>query len=78
MSAAADTVWIPAVPVPFLLGVMTNRCMCGEKFRGRGRGHDYEMHWRRVHERDHSDGVMMEVPREKAARIYEEVAKGTR
>jgi hypothetical protein len=73
-----DTVWIPSVPLPFL-GVMSNRCVsCGAKFTGRDRGHEYELHWRRTHEKDDpmASEVLMEVTREQAARIYEEVARG--
>lgn len=72
-----DTVWIPSVPLPFL-GFRSNRCVsCGAKFTGTNRGHDYELHWRREHEKDDpvASAVLMEVTRDEAVRIYEEVAR---
>jgi hypothetical protein len=71
---ARDTVWIPAVPLPFL-GWRTDRCMCGQKFRGKNRRAAYELHYRRAHQRgDTSDTqAFMEVERSEAQRIYAEV-----
>lgn len=65
-----DTVWIPAVPLPFL-GWRTDRCVCGKKFRGKGRKAAYELHYRRVHEREHESVALMEVERVEAKRIYD-------
>jgi hypothetical protein len=69
-----DTVWIPAVPLP-LMGWRADRCVCGQRFRGRNRRAAYELHYRRAHQRGDSNGgdVQMEVTRAEAQRIYAEV-----
>lgn len=72
---STDTVWIPAVPLPFR-GFRTDRCMCGAKFRGKGAKAAYELHYRREHQRDDAaegDGVQVAVTRAEARRIYAEV-----
>lgn len=73
-AAVSDTVWVPAVPLPFL-GWRTDRCSCGAKFRGRGRKHAYEIHYRRAHQRCDApeDQVMMSMDRDQARLLYEEV-----
>jgi hypothetical protein len=70
----SDTVWIPVVPLP-LQGWRTDRCTCGEKFRGKGRKAAYELHFRRVHLRNDlpDDWPQAGVPRVEAQRIYAEV-----
>lgn len=68
----SDVVWIPAVPLP-LMGLRTDTCSCGRKFRGRGRRARYELHWRRVHEPDGDGSAQMGVPRAEAERIYRKV-----
>lgn len=72
-----DTVWIPAVPLP-LMGWRTDQCVnCGVKFRGKTRRHDYEIHFRRAHQRASntpaSETVLMEVSRTYADMLYAEV-----
>jgi hypothetical protein len=74
MTSAAqgqDRVWIPAIPLPFL-GWRTDRCMCGQKFRGKNRRAAYELHYRRVHEQA-DPNALMEVSRVEAMLIYERV-----
>jgi hypothetical protein len=84
-----DTVWIPAVPLPYL-GWRRVRCAsCGERFRGPRLSRTatalahalaaYELHWRRVHEVHPSkqppdeEQVLMGVLRAEARRIYAQV-----
>lgn len=70
-----DTVWIPAVPLP-LQGWRTDRCSCGERFRGKERRERYELHWRLFHEPDLPvDGPQcsMGVSRAEAEEIYQRV-----
>lgn len=70
---AVDAVWIPSVPLPFM-GLFSERCMCGERFRGKDRRSKYELHFRRVHEQFVNVGMaQMCVTREEAERIYREV-----
>ena len=70
----SDRVWIPSVPLPFQ-GWRTDRCSCGAKFRGRGRRHAYEIHYRREHQRGDTanDQAMMEISRAEAQALYAEV-----
>lgn len=72
--APYDIVWIPAVPLPFL-GWRTDRCKCGQRFRGKGRRAAYELHFRRVHFRNDlpNDWPQAGVARAEAQRIYAEV-----
>jgi hypothetical protein len=67
-------VWIPAVPLPFL-GWRTDRCKCGQKFRGKNRRAAYELHYRRAHQRSDTNGnePLMAVSRVEAMLIYERV-----
>lgn len=73
-----DTVWIPAVPLPFQ-GWRRVRCgKCGARFGGRrwfsrnafesGMA-AYELHYRAEHQWGENPDVQVEVPREKAAAI---------
>lgn len=72
-SSPTDTVWIPAVPLPFL-GWRTDTCMsCGQKFKGRNRRGAYQLHYRRCHEereRAREDQTQIGVTRAEAERIY--------
>ena len=65
----SDTVWIEAVPLPFI-GWRYDTCgACGAKFRGRDRRGQYEAHYREAHLP--GDGsVMVEVTRAEANRAY--------
>ncbi len=81
MTSAAErpeTVWIPAVPLP-LQGWRTDRCSCGQRFRGKDRRHAYELHYRRDHQRGDTaeNEAQMEVTRAEARRIYAEVNADT-
>lgn len=69
-----DIIWIPAVPLPFY-GLRRVRCSCGETFKGRGREHAYEIHYRRAHQRgDTSENeTQMSITRGEARALYAEV-----
>ena len=67
-----DEVWIKACPLP-LIGLFTDTCSCGKKFRGRERRHRYEIHWRREHETAASGDTLMSISRTEADALYAEV-----
>jgi hypothetical protein len=73
-----DRVWIPAVP-PYEDMLLADRCIeCGRWFFGWGgrRHHSYEVHWRRVHEKDQEGFVeLIGVTQEEHDRIYAEVSE---
>lgn len=78
MRADSDTIWIQAVPLP-LFGWRTDRCHCGAKFRGKGREHAYEIHYRRAHQRSDPNGneTKMSITRGEACALFAEVNADT-
>ncbi len=76
-----EIVWIPVVPLPFM-GVYTDKCSCGRRFRSfnrRKRRQAYEDHWRREHEHERDPDLSkpqarMGVTRREAERIYARLA----
>jgi hypothetical protein len=75
MSADSDIIWIQAVPMP-LFGWRTDRCHCGEKFRGKDREHAYELHYRRVHHRESEaseTSTQQSITRGEACALFAEV-----
>jgi hypothetical protein len=62
----SDIVWIPAVPLP-MLGWRTDRCKCGQRFRGKNRRAEYELHYRAEHQPFENGDTQVGVPREEAA-----------
>lgn len=67
-----DEVWIKACPLPFI-GLFTDTCSCGKKFRGRDRRHRYEIHWRREHEASAPNDTQQSISRADAEALYAEV-----
>lgn len=69
-----DTVWIKACPLP-MIGLFTDTCECGKKFRGRDRRLRYEVHWRREHEISAPNTTQVSVTREEADALYARVGQ---
>lgn len=73
---SGDVVWIPAVPLPFIL-LGRDQCICGRHFWFLNRRARYELHYRLEHEGESEAGestVMVGLPPSEAKRIYDAVA----